>query len=160
MTDIRDKAIEALNSAQHAPMETHNPSNGECMECPWPLYRLSPEEIADGLIAAGVIVPTDTEPSDEELLTIFERGQASEPWTADAWYAKTVAALRAVYRAGRSVALAETKAEEKTALDEAEGVLNDIHGAASGWGYGASIDYALDQIKVARAAAIRAEANR
>jgi hypothetical protein len=49
----RQELIALLNSEQHAPMETHNPRSGECTECPWPLYHLSLEEIADALLATG-----------------------------------------------------------------------------------------------------------
>lgn len=47
-----EKLIALLNSAQHAPPSTHSPVDGSCQECPWPLYTLSPEEIAAAFVAA------------------------------------------------------------------------------------------------------------
>lgn len=49
----REALIDLLQSAHHAPMETHNRQSGECSECPWPLYALGPVEIADAILAAG-----------------------------------------------------------------------------------------------------------
>lgn len=45
----KDELIELLNSSQHAPQETHNKYTGECSECPWPLYALGVEEIAQAI---------------------------------------------------------------------------------------------------------------
>lgn len=43
--------IEALlTSSQHAPMEDHDPRDGSCRSCPWPLHELSPREIARALL--------------------------------------------------------------------------------------------------------------
>lgn len=49
----REALIDLLQSAQHAPMETHNHQSGECIQCPWPLHELGPVEIADAILAAG-----------------------------------------------------------------------------------------------------------
>lgn len=46
----RDEVIEFLNSPQHAPDGTHSQADGSCSECPWPLYALPPDRIADALI--------------------------------------------------------------------------------------------------------------
>lgn len=64
----RDAILELLNSAQHAPMDTHDGRTGECMSCPVPLYTLSPEEIADAIVAAGWIAPIDVETLTDGLL--------------------------------------------------------------------------------------------
>ena len=48
--ELRERLIEALNTPTHAPMDTHNKIDGSCTECPWPLYALPPEDIADGLL--------------------------------------------------------------------------------------------------------------
>lgn len=46
-----DKIAEFLNSPTHAPMSTHNPGNGECMDCPWPVYALPATDLARELVA-------------------------------------------------------------------------------------------------------------
>lgn len=46
-----DKIAEFLNSPTHAPMNTHNPRNGECMDCPWPVYALPATDLARELVA-------------------------------------------------------------------------------------------------------------
>ena len=43
--------IELLESSQHAPMETHDRGNGECLVCPVPLRVLGSDEIADAVLA-------------------------------------------------------------------------------------------------------------
>ena len=49
----REELIVALMSEQHAPMSDHDPRDGSCRSCPWPLCMLPPPEIADALIAEG-----------------------------------------------------------------------------------------------------------
>ena len=47
----REALIELLESSQHAPMETHDRGNGECLVCPVPLRVLGSAEIADAVLA-------------------------------------------------------------------------------------------------------------
>lgn len=55
----REALLDLLNSSQHAPMSAHDPRSGECVDCPWPLYALPPEEIADAILASGALVDAD-----------------------------------------------------------------------------------------------------
>lgn len=63
----REELFELLNSAQHAPMYTHSMNDWSCLECPVPLHTLSPDEIADEIIAAGWRPPARVVNSVEEL---------------------------------------------------------------------------------------------
>lgn len=48
----RERLIEALMAPVHAPQGTHDPRDGACLQCPWPLHAAgSPEEIADAVLA-------------------------------------------------------------------------------------------------------------
>lgn len=45
----REAILDLLNSAQHAPSGDHD-QDGGCRSCPWPLYMLGPDEVADALV--------------------------------------------------------------------------------------------------------------
>lgn len=47
----RDDLIELLMREEHAPMGMHDPRDGSCTQCPWPLHMLPPEDIADAVLA-------------------------------------------------------------------------------------------------------------
>lgn len=47
----RESVVTALESPDHAPMETHSPSTGECLVCPWPIHGLGASRIADAVLA-------------------------------------------------------------------------------------------------------------
>lgn len=49
--NLRDELLELLMSSQHAPRDTHHGETGECLQCPWPLHALPPDDIADVLTA-------------------------------------------------------------------------------------------------------------
>ena len=49
----REELIQELLRSEHAPMIDHDPYDGSCRSCPWPLHLLSPDDIADALIAEG-----------------------------------------------------------------------------------------------------------
>lgn len=67
MTTPIERAAEALMSPVHAPMTDHDPRDGSCVSCPWPLSEAgTPEEIAravfesidrEGLIDVLVMSP-------------------------------------------------------------------------------------------------------
>lgn len=46
-----DELVKLLNRFEHAPRENHNPRDGSCMDCPWPLQALSAEEVARAILA-------------------------------------------------------------------------------------------------------------
>lgn len=47
MSDIREALLALLGRPDHAPMSTHDPRDGSCQSCPWPLHEMPPEDIAD-----------------------------------------------------------------------------------------------------------------
>lgn len=47
----REELLAVLNSAEHAPPNTHSPVDGSCQECPWPVHHLGPDVIADAILA-------------------------------------------------------------------------------------------------------------
>lgn len=53
---MRPETVEALAKVlkrpEHAPMSTHDPRDGECRECPWPMHELPPHDLAYVLLAA------------------------------------------------------------------------------------------------------------
>lgn len=61
MTDPREALVALLNSPEHAPMNTHDPRDGSCQSCPWPLHEMPPERIADAILAAGWTPPGEGE---------------------------------------------------------------------------------------------------
>lgn len=161
MTDIRDKAIETLAEAL-GKFVTH--SDWVNMDGPNADYWRREAAVGyDALMAAGVIVSTDSEPSDAELWRIYYDA-ATGIYEADA-------GRRAVYNSGRSVALAEAKAE---ALEEAANEIRAqmgrdevaLCGFDGEWQLATSSRNMLNgatrfaESLRARAAAIRAEANR
>lgn len=72
-----------LNSAQHAPMETHSRLTGECSECPWPLYALGPDEIANAILTSDWLTAHDARIRAEAQAEALEEA-------ADATYLHTV----------------------------------------------------------------------
>lgn len=40
-------------------METHSKYDGSCSECPWPLYAMPPETIAEALLASSWLAAHD-----------------------------------------------------------------------------------------------------
>ena len=58
MKPSREAMIAALYAPTHAPMSTHHGGTGECLQCPWPVHELGPEEIADAVLA---LLPGKTE---------------------------------------------------------------------------------------------------
>ena len=51
---LREKVSGVLMGEVHAPMTHHDPHDGSCVSCPWPVHELGPEEITDALIKSGV----------------------------------------------------------------------------------------------------------
>ena len=51
--DDRESLMRVLNQPEHAPMSDHDPRDGSCRSCPWPVYTLAPEDIAHAILAAG-----------------------------------------------------------------------------------------------------------
>ena len=57
MTDPREALVALLNHPDHAPMSTHDPRDGSCQSCPWPLHEMPPEDIADAILAEFDVTP-------------------------------------------------------------------------------------------------------
>lgn len=73
----RDELIADLSREEHAPMSDHDPRDGSCRSCPWPIYMLGPDDIADALIAEG----WRKKPSREEMArAIFRLQYHSMHW--------------------------------------------------------------------------------
>jgi hypothetical protein len=47
----REDVLDRLRAPEHAPMYDHDERDGSCRSCPWPLYMLAPEDIADAILA-------------------------------------------------------------------------------------------------------------
>lgn len=76
MSDPREALLALLRQADHAPMSTHDPRDGSCQSCPWPLHEMPPEDIADAILAAGWTPPT-VKPSVEDVAAAIEAETAS-----------------------------------------------------------------------------------
>lgn len=48
----REALVNVLNSPEHAPMSDHDPRDGSCRSCPWPVHMLAADDIADHLFAS------------------------------------------------------------------------------------------------------------
>ena len=70
MSDPREALLALLRQADHAPMSTHDPRDGSCQSCPWPLHEMPPEDIADAILAAGWTPPT-VKPSVEDVARVL-----------------------------------------------------------------------------------------
>lgn len=57
MSDVREALVALLNHPDHAPMSTHDPRDGSCRSCPWPLHEMPPEDIADAILAEFDVTP-------------------------------------------------------------------------------------------------------
>lgn len=57
MTDAREALVALLGRPDHAPMSTHDPRDGSCQSCPWPLHEMPPEDIADAILSEFDVTP-------------------------------------------------------------------------------------------------------
>jgi hypothetical protein len=57
MTDPREALVALLGRPDHAPMSTHDPRDGSCQSCPWPLHEMPPEDIADAILDEFDVTP-------------------------------------------------------------------------------------------------------
>ena len=57
MTDAREALVALLWQADHAPLSAHDPRDGSCQSCPWPLHEMPPEDIADAILAEFDVTP-------------------------------------------------------------------------------------------------------
>lgn len=57
MSDVREALVALLNHPDHAPMSTHDPRDGSCRSCPWPLHEMPPEDIAGAILAEFDVAP-------------------------------------------------------------------------------------------------------
>lgn len=57
MADPREALVALLGRPDHAPMSTHDPRDGSCQSCPWPLHEMPPEDIADAILAEFDVTP-------------------------------------------------------------------------------------------------------
>lgn len=71
-----ERGAEALMSPVHAPMTDHDPRDGSCVSCPWPLSEAgTPEDIARAVLEAALDV--------EGLAGVIEHHQHFESIGAD-----------------------------------------------------------------------------
>src|SRR5690348_11519077 len=79
-TVTRDQIVGLMNQSEHAPMSDHDPRDGSCVSCPWPLHALGPEAIADAfmaLLAAPKSAPEEM-PTLRKVLEAYFPGQVEE----------------------------------------------------------------------------------
>lgn len=80
--DVRERIFAVLMSPEHAPMDDHDPRDGSCRSCPWPVYQLGPEGITDALLAAGLTIPA---PVDREKVARAIFTSAAPLLHGDTW---------------------------------------------------------------------------
>lgn len=63
-----EQVEELLNSEVHGPMSSHDPRDGSCQSCPWPLHELPPADVAAAIVALyrGVQQPNEDDEGGQE----------------------------------------------------------------------------------------------
>lgn len=135
MADPREALVALLNSPEHAPMSTHDPRDGSCQSCPWPLHEMPPEDIADAILAAGWTPRGEhVKPSVEDVARALYRDDAAHERVADdwgdlsnetrEWYRDQARAVLALFH-GRTEAEVKAEALREFAAERYEAYLTD-----------------------------------